>query len=144
MLKKDRLILSKFIGLFLKKGKKLKTQKLLNKVFTKVATSNNISKHVLLLKVFSRLNTFVEIREIGSYKGKNLVPFLQTENRRMYYMIKFLLSSINEDSRRISFVDKLSLELNGILNGLNTRSMQKRQKVLSDVSSNRSNAHYRW
>lgn len=132
------------VGIFLKGGFRLKSQNIINKVLIDLAVSNKTSKHVILLKLFHRLNLFVEIRRVRSFRGKNLVPFSLNYSRRVYLISKWIHLSIIEDDRNLPYKDKLVLELNNLLNNTGSKSLLKKNSAVSESVRNRSNAHYRW
>lgn len=135
---------SGLIGIFLKKGLRLKSQRVVDEVLSILARSHKTSKHVILLKLFRKLNLFVEVKRVRSFRGKNLVPFLLNYNRRVYLICKWINLSAAEDTSNIRLQNKLVFELSNLLSNSGSKIIDKKNLVVSESISNRSNAHYRW
>ena len=148
MSKKDKslknLLYFKFLGALLKKGKKTKAKKILDEVLLKVSKKTNLPVDLVLYRVFFNLNTFVEVRRVRFKRRSFLVPFNITFSRRISLILKWILTSLKEDKRKISTIDKLSIEIFKIVYKLPSNSMNL--KKLNDLQafSNKANIHFRW
>jgi len=96
------------------------------------------------LKIFLKLNTFVEIKKIRIRKSSYIVPFSINFKRRVYLITKWLLSSSKENNSSISFAEKLSLEIISIVKNSSSNSLKKKNTNISLAFANRSNIHFRW
>jgi small subunit ribosomal protein S7 len=135
---------SKFLGFLIKKGKKNVAKKTLDQAFNEVSIKTGFSLHFLLLKVFSKLNTFVEVRKIRIRRRSYIVPFSINTKRRSYLAIKWLVSAIAQDNRKVSMTEKLSNEIYKIVTDSPCKSLKTKEFNNSQAISNRSNIHYRW
>ena len=132
---------NKFLGFLIKKGNKISARNILNNAFLVVSKKTGLSLHILLLKIFLKLNTFVEVRV---QRSSHLVPFSIRLKRRSYLIIKWLMQAIKEDSRKIPMSEKLAFEISNTIKKSPSRSVKIRNLNISQALSNRSNIHYRW
>ena len=88
----NTILYSKFIGLLNKKGNKKKSKNIIEssffKVLLKIKHKKKQSLNFLLLLIFKKMNTFIEVRKIRKRKYFNFVPFVIKKNRRIYLTIK--------------------------------------------------------
>jgi len=103
-----------------------------------------LSFNSILSKLFSKLNSFVEVKKIRVRRGFHLVPFPISHKRSTYLIIKWLIQAIKEDKRKISFSDKLFSEINQTISSSSSKSLEIKTSNISQVLSNRSNIHFRW
>jgi ribosomal protein S7 len=138
-------IYKKFIGFFIRKGKKRLLKNMVDVVFLNLSIKLNIPTNIILLKIFILLNSFVEIKDLSIKRRNYTVPFSLTINRRAYLVLKWLKTAIDEDERKLSFGEKLKNEiLTLIQNPVNARSYKIKRSNNSKASTNRSNIHFRW
>jgi len=71
MLKKKKNVYSNFLGYLTKKGKKVSAKKVIDCAFLKVSKKLNIPVYFVLIKIFIKLNTFVEIKKNKKKRSKN-------------------------------------------------------------------------
>jgi len=135
---------SKFLGFLIKKGNKISARNILNNAFLVVSKKTGLSLHILLLKIFLKLNTFVEVKRVRVQRSSHLVPFSIRLKRRSYLIIKWLMQAIKEDNRKISMSEKLAFEISNTIKKSPSRSVKIRNLNISQALSNRSNIHYRW
>jgi ribosomal protein S7 len=135
---------NKFLGFLIKKGNKISARSILNTSFLTVSKKTGLPLHILLLKIFLKLNSFVEVKKVQVQRSSHLVPFSIRLKRRSYLIIKWLMQAVKEDSRKISMSQKLSSEILHTIKK-NTSSFVKIGNFNnSQALSNRSNIHYRW
>ena len=140
----SKTLYSKFLGFLIKKGKKNVAKKTLDRAFADASIKTGFSLHYLLLKVFSKLNTFVEVRKIRIRRRSYIVPFSINTKRRSYLAIKWLVSAVDQDNRKISMAEKLSNEICKIVTDSPCKSLKTKDFNNSQAVANRSNIHYRW
>ena len=141
---KNKNLYNKIINFFTKKGNKVKATKIVNEAFDKVSKETGLSFNSILSKLFSKLNSFVEVKKIRVRRGFHLVPFPISHKRSTYLIIKWLIQAIKEDKRKISFADKLFSEINQTISSSSSKSLEIKTSNISQVLSNRSNIHFRW
>jgi len=141
---KNKNLYNKIINFFTKKGNKVKATKIVNEAFDKVSKETGLSFNSILSKLFSKLNSFVEVKKIRVRRGFHLVPFPISHKRSTYLIIKWLIQAIKEDKRGISFSDKLFSEINQTISSSSSKSLEIKTSNISQVLSNRSNIHFRW
>ena len=132
------------MGVLLKKGKKTKAKKILDTVLLKVSKSTKLSIHLVLYRVFFNLNTFVEVRRVRVKRRSFLVPFNVSFSRRISLMLKWILLTVRNDSRRTSTINKLSIEIFKIVKNLPCNSIKLKKLNDSQAFSNKANIHFRW
>ena len=149
MLKKKNLLTkktlyNKLVGFILKKGDKNRSLKIVNDAFFKVSTNTNLSMHIIVLQLFLKLNSFVEVKKVRVKRSFHLVPFQITLKRRSYLIVKWLMQAVKSDKRNISTVEKLAFEIEQTLKTDTSKSLKLRNLNLTSALANRSNLHYRW
>jgi small subunit ribosomal protein S7 len=122
----------------------VKATNLVNSAFDKVSKSTGLSFNEILTKLYSKLNSFVEIKKIKVRRGFHLVPFPISHKRSTYLMIKWLLQAIKDDKRKIPVSDKLFLEINQTISSSSSKSLDIKNSNITQVLANRSNIHFRW
>ena len=140
----DTHLYSKFLGFLIKKGNKIGAKKVINDAFLKVSKETGFSMHQLLLKLFLKLNSFVEVKRVRIRRSSHLVPFSITLKRRSYLIIKWLMQAVQEDKRKVSMSDKLYVEISNTIGNTPSRSLKIRNLNVSQALANRSNIHFRW
>ena len=149
MLKKKRsftkkTLYHKLIGFITKKGKKNNSLRIINEAFFKVSTNTNLSMHIIVLQLFLKLNSFVEVKKVRVKRSFYLVPFQITLKRRSYLIVKWLMQAVKSDKRNLSTVEKLAFEIEQTLKTDTSKSLKLRNLNLTSALANRSNLHYRW
>lgn len=134
----------KFLGVFIKKGNITKAKTILDSTFSIVCRKTGISKEAVLLRLFTLLNTFVEVKKVRIRRRSVVVPFSINLERRSYLIIRWLIQAVKKDTKKSSFATKLSDEILTVLNGASADSKKLRKINISQAISNRSNIHYRW
>jgi len=142
--KNNKNLYDKFLGFLIKKGNKISAKLLLNEAFYKVSKKTGLSLSRILLKLFLKLNSFVEVKRIRVRRSSHLVPFSIRLKRRYYLTIKWLLLAVKEDTRKVPMSEKLFLEIANTIKKAPSRSVKLRNLNISQALANRSNIHYRW
>jgi small subunit ribosomal protein S7 len=144
MLNKKRSLYQHLLGFVVKKGNKISSKRILDSAFLDVSRKLGIPVHIILLRIFLKLNTFVEAKKVRIRRSTHIVPFSITFKRRFYLAVKWLLDSVKEDKRKLPFYKKLSTEIFNLLQKKTSSSLKKKEKNISLSLLNRSNIHYRW
>jgi len=82
------LLYIKFLGVLIKKVKKLKAKRILDTALSNVIKKLKIPANFILYYIFKKLNTFVEARQIKKRKKITTVPFPISFSRRIYLALK--------------------------------------------------------
>ena len=109
-----------------------------------MSKKTGLSLHKILLKLFLKLNSFVEIKKVRIKRSSHFVPFSITLKRRSYLIIKWLMQAILEDKRKISMSEKLFTEIQNTIGNIPSKSIKLRNSNVSQALANRSNIHFRW
>jgi ribosomal protein S7 len=134
-----------FLGFLTKKGNKVIAKKILDEAFLEVSLKTNQPVHILLIKVFLKLNSFVEIKKIKFRRSTHVVPFVLTSfKRKSYLIIKWLMEVVEQDKRKVPIAKKLSKEILNILKNKSSKALIKKKMNTKNAVINRSNIHFRW
>ena len=134
-----------FLGFLTKKGNKVTAKKVLDEAFLDVSSKTNQPVHILLIKVFLKLNSFVETKKIKFKRSTHIVPFVITSfKRKSYLIIKWLMEAVEQDKRKVPIAKKLSKEILNILKSKSSKTVMKKHLNVKNALSNRSNIHFRW
>jgi ribosomal protein S7 len=117
---------------------------ILDKTFFLVSRATGLSMHTCMLKLFSSLNSFVEVKKVRIGRRSLLVPFSINLKRRSYLAVKWLMQVIKEDKKRIELSSRLAEEILSVLKNNNSKAKKLRNLNISQALANRSNIHYRW
>lgn len=135
---------SKLLGFLIKKGKTSAFKKALDESLRLVSLKSGYSAYSLLITLFCRLNTFVEVRSVNIRRRLYVVPFTVNFNRRCFLAVKWFMQAVKLDGRKISLKDKLATELYRVCYNIPTYSVQLKNKNLNKALQNRANKHFRW
>jgi ribosomal protein S7 len=134
-----------FLGFLTKKGNKVTAKKILDEAFLDVSLKTNQPVHILLIKVFLKLNSFVETKKIKFKRSTHIVPFVITSfKRKSYLIIKWLMEAVEQDKRKVPIAKKLSKEILNILKNKSSKALMKKKLNVKNALTNRSNIHFRW
>ena len=136
---------NKVVGFLTKKGKRNKAVNILNSSFLKINQLSKKPTFYVINKLFSVLNVYVETRTVRVRGGVHTIPFILNLNRRIFLIVKWLISVVRKNSQKSPFFERFTKEISLILNK-NSNSKVFRLKVLNENGAikNRSNIHYRW
>jgi ribosomal protein S7 len=135
---------TKFINLIFKEGKKSFWEKSLASLFFLLKKKLNYSRNFILLKIFLRLHTKVELRVVKSRKRINLIPFFIKLKRRCFLSLKWLLESVKKNKTKNSFQKNLLLEILFVLRKKSCLSLNLLEENNLLSYKNRANMHFRW
>lgn len=133
---------SKIVGHLIKKGKKSGAKKIVDYSFENVALTHNHTLYFIVYKIFSLLNSYIEVKYIKSRKKVFAIPFPISLKRRQFLILKSILKRISLKNRK-SISHNLSNELISILNGSSELFNLKKLNNMTAVE-NRSHLHFRW
>jgi ribosomal protein S7 len=135
---------SNLLGFFIKKGKKLKSKKILDNAFFLVSKKTGFSFSYILFTIFLKLNIFVEAKKVKIKRRSHIVPFSISLKRRSYLVTKWLMQSILQNTYKKPTSLKLSEEILNLLIEKTSKSLKMKTLNNSQALLNRSNIHYRW
>jgi ribosomal protein S7 len=142
---KSNLLYTKLLGILNKKGLKLKAKAILDFVLLKISDKLNIKPNEILVNIFLKLNTFVEVKKIFLRKRVLYVPFYASINRRLFLMAKWIFLGSSLNKKRIKFQYKLINEILLLLtNPSKSKSFKIKKLNIKKALQNRANTHYRW
>lgn len=144
MKKKSFHLYNKFVGFITKKGKKPRAKVIFDLALFDVIQKLKIPLSKLLLTIFLRLNSYIEIKTIKIRKKAYFVPFPTNYKRRVYLAIKWIINAALEDKRKLNFSKKLSLEIFNLIKNKSSKSLKTKQNNFLKATTNRSNLHFRW
>jgi ribosomal protein S7 len=136
----------KLTNFFIKKGKLNFSKNLIVWVLLKIFQKTKLSPYKSIIFLFFSLNSFIEIRQILRKRRKHFVPFSLTLNRRIFFCLKWLKLSLQNDNRKVSLKEKLSSEVLTIfLNKKKSKSLNLKKTINDNkIFLYRSNVHFRW
>jgi ribosomal protein S7 len=134
----------KFISFIFKAGKKFFWENSLSFIFSNLSLYLHYSKSLILAKIFMRLFTRVELKKIKSRNRTSFIPFFIKINRSIFLALKWIFSSVVKNTAKISFKNKLYIELLQILTLKSCSSLKKLEDNNTLAYFNRSNTHFRW
>ena len=135
---------NKFLSFIFKVGKKNIWNNNFSNIFDLLSLKLHYSKSILLLKIFTRLFTRVEVKKVKSRKRVTYIPFFIKLPRSIFLSLKWIFLSTLKKKGNISFKNKLFNELLQILTQKSCFSLQKVEENNTSAFKNRSNIHYRW
>lgn len=77
-----------FLGFLIKSGKKKSAKKILDQTVAIVSKEVNLISGLIFFEVFSKLNTFIEVKKMKSKRGSHVIPLLISHKRRSYLVVK--------------------------------------------------------
>jgi len=142
---KNKLILSKLLNKMVQDGGKQRSEIDLLKAFKSVQRSkrNKCSKEILKISL-KNVSPFFQLKTVKNKSKKSSIeiPYLLTEELRLFHGIKNLISCSNS-IKKIPFYRRLQdeIEKSSTLKG---QSVKNRKKIHEDAFINRKYARYRW
>ena len=134
----------KLVNLVFKSGKKSFWEKSLSSLFFLLKKKLNYSRNFILLKLFLRLHTKVEIRTVKSRKRINMIPFFIKFKRRCFLSLKWLLQAVKKNNTKNSLQQKLLIEILFVLRKKSCISLNLLEENNLLSFKNRANMHFRW
>lgn len=133
-----------FVSFIFRSGKKHIWQKIFSDIFLLIKNSLKFSQNIILLKIFLRLYTKIEIKKVKSRRKTVLVPVFISVRRRFFLALKWLLLAVNKNKLQISLKEKLFLEIFKLIKNKSCESIKYLEVNNQNVYLNRANFHYRW
>lgn len=135
---------NKFLLFIFRVGKKNIWEQKFSSIFDLLSLKLHYSKSLLLLKIFIRLFTRVEVKKVKARKRITHIPFFIKLPRSIFLALKWVFLASIKKKGHISFKTKLFTELLQILTQKSSFSLQKVEENNIMAFKNRSNIHYRW
>lgn len=135
---------NKFLLFIFRVGKKNIWEQKFASIFDLLSLKLHYSKSLLLLKIFIRLFTRVEVKKVKARKRITHIPFFIKLPRSIFLALKWIFLASLKKKGHISFKNKLFTELLQILTQKSSFSLQKVEENNIIAFKNRSNIHYRW
>jgi ribosomal protein S7 len=137
-------IYNKIVGFFIKEGNKINAKDIVDWSFSELSKTTKKPIHLILIKIFLKFNNFVEVKKIKSRRNSHIIPFPINFKRKIYLILRWIMSSIKEDKRKISTKKKFFFELLSIYTNKKAKSLIKNNLNKTGAFKNKSNAHFRW
>jgi ribosomal protein S7 len=137
-------IYNKLLQMFVKEGKSTSSKKSVVFALTEISLKNRINIKVILIKVFLKLNSFVEAKTVLIKRRKHVIPFSINLNRRCYLIYNWINKAIIENNKKCSYSAKLGEEIVSLLYNYNSSSLKSKKETNKQSQIHRSNIHYRW
>jgi small subunit ribosomal protein S7 len=134
----------KFIGSLTKNGKKSVAKKILDTTMHSVSLLTQIPNELIQDKIDDKLNAFMEVKSITRGKRTHLIPVIVNFKRQNFLIRNWLIASANENSRKVSFTERLTSEILDVLTKKKSKAIEKKNSLTTLVKANRSNLHFRW
>lgn len=142
--KRSTSLYNKFWGFLVKKGNKSQAKRILDYAFLKVYSKTNYSREESLVRIFARLNSFVEVRKVRIRRKFVLIPFPIRLRRRSYLVVKWIMQSVKNGNKKSSLSKRLAQEIFNVLTRSKSKSGSLRKYNFSKALANKSNTHFRW
>lgn len=140
---KNKLFSDYLILHLMRSGKKSWAYKTVFDAANKISLQLNRSILEVYSLIFNRLRPYIEIRKVRVRRSSYLVPFPTNLKRQKHLSAFWLLETVRQDKRNISFEKKLEEELIKIL--LNRgATLEKKKEMYKKAEKSRSFLHYRW
>jgi len=146
----------RILGVLIKKGKRGVASQILRLALKDAAPLVKLHPKVLLLRVFIKLSTFIEVKLVKIKRREHLVPFTTGTTRRLFLVAKWLYKAVLSNKSKIPSYKKLSKEMQLILSrdkNFNenksdftyaSHALELKRKNDKSALSVRSNLHFRW
>jgi len=142
--KKKLHLYNKLVGSIFKNGKRSKGKCVFDFALFSVVQKLKIPFNQLLLKIFLKLNSYIEIKSIKIRKKTHFIPFPTNYKRRIYLAVKWIIKATFEDKRKLKFSEKLSSEILNLIKNKSSKALKLKRNNFQKALSSRSNLHFRW
>lgn len=132
------------IGQLTKKGKKKKAIEILNNAMLSVSLKTNLSIFKIFKIISKKLGSIIETKTVKLRRNVHIIPFPLNTSRRFYLISKNIISSVNENTSKISIEEKITEEVYSLIKNKHSKSLQKKTNTLKQATKNKANIHYRW
>lgn len=137
-------IYQKFLSVTFKFGKKNLWNSYFSNILEILQFKLKYCVSILLLKIFVRLYTKVELKKIKSKKRITYIPFSIKYSRSLFLSLKWIFFGALKNLDKISFKNKLYIELFQLLTLKKSYSFQKLKENNLNALKFKANTHYRW
>ena len=145
-MKKNKIVTlyKKFLGSLIKKGNKKIAKKNLDNSFIRASKKLKCSSTTLLLKIFMKLNVFIESKSLKNKRRSFIIPFPLKINRRIYLVLKWFTKAVFANKQKIPLERKISIEIYSLLKKKKSIALDEKSLNNKNARLNRSNMHFRW
>lgn len=142
--KRNKIFIEKLINHLMRCGKKSFANKIIYTNGFLLSKYFNKSVYTIYSDVFLKLRPFVEIRKVRVRRTTYMVPFPTNLQRQYYLVSKWLLETLRNDKRTITFDKKFREEIIKILLNQESVTLEKKKEMYKKAEKSRSFAHFRW
>lgn len=135
---------NRLITFFMRQGAKSKIKKSIDLAFKALRKLTKVSSAYLLAVIFTKLNVFVEVKDLSVRRSTYPVPFTLTLTRRVFLITSWILKAIHQNKKNSSIQSKLILELLSLFKTDQSKVFEYKKANNKKAYKNRSNMHYRW
>lgn len=145
-LKKRRKTFSKItVGLVIKRGQKVKAQRILAKAFQRFKLRTGLPVTIGYKRIISFLANIIELRKVRVGRNVKFVPYPVKKARQKFNSMRQFFGLIfNQKAVKESTSLKISNQLISFFDQGAIYFEYIREKENLDIVKNRANAHYRW
>lgn len=136
-------VYTKFLGSLIKKGNKNAAKHILDSSFINVSQKHKIPLHRVFSKIFSKLTCHLEMKTVRMRRNTHSVPFPTRSGRQDFLKIKWILKAVKEDTRKVAFSEKMSIELLDVLINKKSKVLMQKKLMNKQALLNRANVHFR-
>jgi ribosomal protein S7 len=133
-----------FINFIFRAGKKYIWDKIIAHIFILLKKTIKFSQNIILVKIFLRLHSKVEVKKVKTRKKVVFVPVFISIRRRFFLSLKWLLLAVKKNKLQIPLKDKLFFEILKLVTEKSCNSLKQLELNNKNVYLFRSNFHYRW
>lgn len=142
--KKNKIFIKKLVNHLMRCGKKSFANKIIYNNGFLLSKYFNKSLYELYSDIFLKIRPFIEIRKVRVRRTTYMVPFPTNTQRQHYLVSKWLLETLRNDKRKVSFNKKFREELVKILLNQDSLTLEKKKDLYKKAEKSRSFAHFRW
>lgn len=137
-----RYIFKKFINLLNKRGKKIKSYRILLKTFVRIRLITKKSPLFLILHCIKKLKPYVKVVKIRKAGKIYEVPVPLNKKKQLFLVLMWIIKSA-KTKNNVNFVKSLSSEIINIYykRGI---SLKYKKEFIKKAYDNRSITHFRW
>lgn len=133
-----------FINFIFREGKKYIWDKIIAHIFILLKKTLKFSQNIILVKIFLRLHSKVEVKKVKTRNKIIFVPVFISIRRRFFLALKWLLIAVKKNKLQIPLKDKLFFEILKLVTEKSCYSLKQLELNNKNVYLFRSNFHYRW
>jgi len=141
--KKNKIFTDSLITHLMRCGKKQKAKTII--INTGLFLGKQTNKQFLRIysDIFNKIRPFVEVKKVRVRRTTYMVPFPTNFQRQKHLSAQWLLETVRNDNRKLSFQTKFKDEIVKIL--LNRgETLEKKREMYKKAEKSRSFMHFRW